>query len=282
MAVTTVSDLNALFNLIYEQALFVARERNLMAPLVTNREATGWMARKIKTRPKLSAVSVAETEDYNNPETFGASLKATITPGEVIAQAVLTDQDRETDPDNAVADASMELGSAIAAKIDTDLLSLFGVFTTDKGPGAGQAASLSTIAAALAVLSNQFARQYGRPRVVLHPYHWHDIWVELGTPSTKVPASEFANRALRDYYVSDMLSADWFTTANIAVDSGDDAVSGVFVQPAIMLDTRRRARLEAERDASARAYELNMTAGYGYGVVRDEFGVGYTADASTP
>ena len=50
MAVTTVSDLNGLFNTIYERALFVARERTLMASLVDVRGATGWMDRNWQSR----------------------------------------------------------------------------------------------------------------------------------------------------------------------------------------------------------------------------------------
>ena len=107
MAVTQVSDLNSLFNTIYERALFVAREMNLMASLVDQRSATGWMNRVVPIRPQITAVSVAETEDFNSPTTFGKSTKATLTPGEVIAQVVLTDRDMETDPDPAVSDASM-------------------------------------------------------------------------------------------------------------------------------------------------------------------------------
>lgn len=281
MAVTQVSDLNGLFNTIYERALFVARENNLMAALVDNRSATGWMNRVIPIRPQVSAVAVAETEDFNSPTTFGKSTKATLTPGEIIAQVVLTDRSIETDADGAVDDATMELGMAIATKIDVDLLSLFDSFTTDKGDGAGNSATISNVAAGIALLGNNKARQYGRPRVVLHPYHWHDIWVELGQPSTNNVGMK-RDDALRDYYVSDMLLADWFVSANIAVDGSDDAVSGIFVQPALMLDTRRAPRPENERDASARAWELNITAGYAYGVVRQEFGVGFTADASEP
>lgn len=282
MAVTQVSDLNSLFNLIYERALFVARENNLMAPLVDNRSASGWMDRKVSIRPQVTAVSVGETEDFNSPTTFGKSVKATVTPSEAIAQVVLTDRDMETDPDPAVADATMELGMSIATKIDVDLLALFDSFSADIGDGAGNAATLSNVAAGVAILGNNKARQYGRVNVVLHPYHWHDIWIELGQPSTNFPASNFANEALRDYYVSNMLSSDWYTSANIAIDASDDAVSGLFVRPALMLDTRRAPRLETERDASARAYELNMTAGYGVGVIRQEFGLGFTADATTP
>lgn len=281
MAVTSVSDLNGLFNTIYERALFVARENSLMAALVDNRSATGWMNRVVPIRPQISAVSVNETEDFNSPTTFGKSTKATLTPGEIIAQVVLTDRDMETDPDPAVDDATMEMGMAIATKIDVDLLALFDSFTTDKGDGAGTAASLSNIAAGVSLLGNNKARQYGRINVVLHPYHWHDIWIELGQPSTN-NVGEARTQALRDYYVADMLAADWYTSANIAVDASDDAVSGLFVRPALMLDTRRAPRLETERDASARAYELNMTAGYAVGVVRQEFGVGFTADATEP
>lgn len=281
MAVTQLSDLNGLFNTIYERALFVARENNLMAALVDNRSATGWMNRVIPIRPQVSAVTVNETEDYSNPTTFGKSTKATLTPGEIIAQVVLTDRSIETDPDGAVDDATMELGMAVATKIDVDLLSLFDSFTTDKGDGAGNSATISNLAAAIAVIGNNKGRQYGRPRVVLHPYHWHDIWVELGQPSTNNVGMK-RDDALRDYYVSDMLLADWFVSANIAVDGSDDAVSGVFVQPALMLDTRRAPRMEPDREPSARAWELNITAGYAYGVVRQEFGVGFTADATEP
>lgn len=283
MAVTQVSDLNSLFNLIYEGALFVAREQNLMAQLVDNRSATGWMARKVAIRPEVSAVSVAETEDFNSPTTFGATLKATLTPGEVIAQGVLTDRDSETDPYGAVRDLAQELGASIATKVDEDLVGLFGSFTTDKGPGAGNAATLATMGAAVAVLTNNKAFQYGAPVAVWHPYHWHDFWVALGQPAaTYSNLQELTTEALRSYFVSNMLGIRHFRSSNISVDSSDDAVSGIFSRPALMLDVRRAPRLEEQRDASARATEWNMTAGYAYGIVRQEFGVGYTADAATP
>ena len=280
MAVTQVSDLSSLFNTIYEDALFVARETNLMSQLVENRSGKGWMTRVVPIRPAIAAVAVAETEDFNSPTTFGLTTKATLTPAEVIAQVVLTDRDMDTDPHGAVQDATFELGGSIATKIDEDLIALFPSLGSDVGAGAGNPATLTTISRGVAVLRNEKAQQYGKIAIVLHPYHWHDIYVEIGVPSTSLPASEFANKALRDYFVSDMIGANWFVSANISVDASDDAISGIFVPPAMMLDTRRPMRLETERDASARAYEMNMTAGYAVGVVRSEFGVEYTADAA--
>ena len=173
MAVTTVSDLNGLFNTIYERALFVARERTLMAGLVDNRSATGWMTRNISIRPQITAVSVTETQDFNSPTTFGKSTQATITPGEIMSQVVMTDRDLETDPDGARVDAVQELGASIATKIDVDLVTLFSSFTTDKGDGANNTATLANFAAAAAVLRYNHAQNYGALTAVLHPYHYH-------------------------------------------------------------------------------------------------------------
>jgi hypothetical protein len=282
MAVTAVSDLNSLFNTIYDNALFVAREQNLMAGLVDNRSATGWMNRVVPTRPAITAQTVAETQDFSAPTTFGRTTKATLTPGEVIAQVVLTDRDMETDPDSAMRDAQLELGASMATKIDVDLCSTFSSFTASKGT-ANTSLALANLGAALAVLGNAKARQYGQPVAVLHPYQWHDIWTVIGNPTGgSVNFDAMTSQALRDYYVGSLMGITIFTSANIAADSSDDAYGAVFVRPAIMLDTRRAIRFEEERDASARAWELNVTAGYAYGVVRDEFGVKILSDVSTP
>jgi hypothetical protein len=284
MAVTTVSDLSSLFNTIYERALFVAREQNLMAALVDNRSATGWMNRVVPTRPAITAVSVTESQDFSSPTTFGRSTAATLTPGEIIAQVVLTDRDMETDPDSAMNDAVIEMGGAIATKIDTDLVGAFSSFTTDKGDGAGNSATFENFAAGCAVVRYNKATQFGPINAVMHPYHWHDLWLELGKPAATLAAlGDVTTQALRDYFVGTLLGGvRIFTSSNIAVDTGIDAISGIFVGPAIMLDTRRQMRMEQERDASARAWELNVTAGYAYGIVRSTFGVKFTADAAEP
>lgn len=171
MAVTQVSDLASLFNTIFERALFVAREQNLMSSLVTNVSGTGFMTRKVPVRPAISAVAVGETEDFNSPTTFGKSNLATLTPGEIAAQVVLTDADQETDPDNAADDAARELGGAVATKIDVDLLGDFASFTTDKGDGAGSAATFAKFAAGCSVVRFTTKNSDGGLIAVLHPYH---------------------------------------------------------------------------------------------------------------
>lgn len=282
MAITKYSDISSFVNSIYERSLFVVREMNLMANLVSNYSASGWMTRAFSTRPQITAETVADGVDYSNPTTFGKSSVGTLTPAEAIAQVILTDRDIETDPDGAVRDASMELGASIAAKIDTDLTGVFASFATDKGDGAGQTATIPNLAAAVAVVRYNMKRA-GEVVAVLHPYHWHDIWTSLGQPAATYPnLAEMTTQALRDYYVANMLTLTIYTSSNVTV-SGTDAVSGIFNSEAVALDTRRPYRLEPERDASLRGTELNATAGYAVGLgKRPTFGVKFTADITEP
>ena len=155
MAITKYSDISALVNDIYERSLFVVRETNLMANLVSNYNAQGWMTRQFSSRPEITAETVADGVDYENPQTFGKTAGGTLTPVEAIAQVRLTDRMVETDPDGARNDAATELGASIAHKLDTDLTGVFSAFATDKGTGAGNAATLASLAAALAVVRNR-------------------------------------------------------------------------------------------------------------------------------
>lgn len=280
MAITKISDLNSLFNLIYEDAIFVAREMNLMVNMVRNFSATGYMARKGTIRPQITAVEKAEGDDFQSPTTFGQTLKYTLTPTVKMSQVLLTDEDIATDKDSARQDASQELGASIATKIDVDLVTLFASFTTGKG-SSGSALTISNVAAAISVLRTEKAPN--PLMVVLHPYGWHDIWVLLGQPAGTYPfLGDLANQALKDFYVGSFLNATWFTSANIALDATPDAVGGVFHQSALGFDTREAPVLEPERDASRKAWELNMSAGYAVGILRDEFGVKLTHDATEP
>jgi hypothetical protein len=283
MAITRFADISALVASIYETSVMVVRETSLMPSLVSPYSAQGWMTRTFSTRPQVTPVTIADGVDFSNPTTFTRSALGTLTPAEVIAQIILTDQNVETDPDGAMMSAATELGDAIASKIDTDLATTMASFTTDKGPGANNSASITTLGAAIAVLRNAKAPT-GQINAVLHPYHWHDIWVELGKPAATYPnLGEATNKALNDYWVDRFLSVNVFISANIAVDANSDAVSGVFHPRALALDTRRPYRLEPERDASLRGWELNATAGYAVGLGdRPAFGVKYTADATEP
>jgi len=282
MAITQYTSISSYINAIYEDALLVAREGGLMPALVSNYSALGRMTRTFSTRPEVSYETVADAVDYSNPTTFGKSTVGTLTPGEVIAQFILTDANIESDPDDAQGQAAQELGEAAAKKVDVDLVGVFSSFTTDTGT-ANSAFSTTILADSISTLRDVYAPS-GALRAVLHPFHWHDIFIETG-----VPAATYANKdamtsqALRDYWMANFLGIPVYTSANISTDSSDDAISGVFAPQAIAFDVRRAFRLEPERDASLRAWELNATMVYAYGLgPRPAWGIKMTSDATAP
>lgn len=280
MTDSTTTSLNSLFAEIYEGALFVAREQSLMPGLVTNYSATGMQNRNIGIYPTLTAQEVDEGTDYANATEWTKSSKMALTPKAVITQVVLTDQRIATDPDDARRDAAREMGGAIATKIDTDLLDLFSGFDNTIG-AAGSTMTIKRVAAGIAQLRN--ANAPNPIYAVLHPYHWHDVWVELGQPSANQSfLGDVANEAMRQWYVGSWINATWFVSANISVDSEDDAYSGLFNPEALALDTRKPPTIEPERDASKQAWELNMTAWYGVAERRGEYGCYLLGDAAAP
>jgi len=281
MALSKVSSLNSLFNTIFEDAIFVAREQNLMAALVTPFSDNTFADRQMGIYPQLTAQVVTEGVDYANPIEWTKTSTMTISPKRIQVQVTLTDERIMTDPDDARRDAAREMGGAIASKIDTDLVAEFVNFTAVKG-AAGSALSIEVVAAGMSVLRAAFAPN---PLwVVVHPNQWFDVWAELGAPAlTASFLGDVANEALRNYFVGDWIGATWFTSGNIAVNATtDDASGGVFHREALALDTRTPLTMEVERDASLQGFEINAVARYGTSVRRDTFGVEILSDATAP
>ncbi len=281
MAITTTAQLNGLFNEIYERALLIVREMNLMTNLVTNYSANNFYTRTFTKRPELQVTNAIEGVDYAYAQPYGKEAANSLTPSEKMIQVIITDIAMMNDPDPLMQDASQEMGYAMAEKIDTDLTSVFTSFSKSVGT-AGQPLTFSIVAAAIAQL--RAAHAPGQMNIVLHPYQYHDIFTQLGSPTVNQAfLGDLANQALKDYFVGNWLGARWFVSGNVPVDGQDDASGAVFTSQAIAFDARIAPSLRPERDESLRAYELNYVAGWAYGLgPRPEFGVRLLSDASTP
>lgn len=279
MPIMTATDIAAFAGTVYQDALFVARDNNLMAQLVTVfGDRTGIAPRKNSEYGTVTMQSVAETDDLSS-QTLTPSVIATLTPGEVAAQFFVSDTREETDPFGARNDAAMELGMGMAQKMETDLLTTFTSFTGGTVGAAGSAVTWSHFFAAESILRAQNAPF---PYVaVMHPYHWHNLAKAVSVAGAQnTPGPAFQDEIMRNWWVSRVGPVDIFVTSNIT--TGTAASWGMFSPAAAALDVRRAPRLEPERDASRRGVELNMSALYAYGVWRPRFGVKATGDASTP
>ena len=75
---------------------------------------------------------------------------------------------------------------------------------------------------------------------------------------------------------------DVFQAGNLSVDASGDAKGGVFSKESVVLVMFKDWAVERERDASLRAWELNVVADYGFGEYEDTWGVEMYFDAAAP
>jgi hypothetical protein len=277
----TYSNISAFVNSIYEDAFAVAREQNLAAGIVkVFTDQNGMALRKSQGYSAASINQVAETDDLAS-QVFTPTAIGTLTPYEYGGQFLLTDQRIDSDPFGVRDDASIELGGAMAAKIDTSVFNNLSSFTGGTVGASGSAISWTYLENALALLRAQFAPlPY---RAVMHPYQWTILARAASVAGSSATNAGVAlpDEVNRNFWVGHVLGVDIYITANVQT-SGNDAYFGVFSAPALGLDIRRAARLEVERDASRRAWELNMTAVFGAGVWRPKFGVYGICSLTTP
>jgi len=282
MATTTVSDLSSLFPLIYEDAVFAARDLNLMTNLVTNFNAAGYATRTVGIWNTAEVLQVDDGVDFTTNRKFSKSTKATFTPYMYHTQFIVTDAMVETDADRASVrnSAGLELGAAMAQYVDKALIAVFPSFSNSLG-SASNALTYGIVAAALAQIRQNQAR--GQANCVLHPYQWHDVWVELGRPAATYQfVGDVANQAMRDYVVGSWLGMMWYQTANIEADASDDAIGAVFTRDALAMDTRKPLYFEDQRDASLAGTELNARIGFATGTLWAERGAYITSDVAEP
>jgi hypothetical protein len=281
-AFTQVSDIQAptdYIQKIYEDALFVAREQELMSSLVTNYTGQG-IAPRISSEYSAANIVAVNDDDDLTSQSFKPTVLSTLTPSEVGAQYLITDQRSESDPMGVRQAAALELGAAMATKVETDLISNFSSFT---GGTAGVAGSTMTWDYFFAAVSQLRAQKAPAPYyAVLHPYQIHDLAKAAAVTGTINNTPNFGDEVMRNRFFMAAAGCMIFESANLTPDNGDDVTAGVFSSLALALDVRRAVRFEAERDASRRADELNVSMVYAHGVWRPKFGVQLISDASTP
>ena len=275
-----VADLNSLWAHLFEDAVFTVREQTLATRLVkTFVDGKGDQTRQL---PEYSAVTfgaVAETEDFTNPTRFSKTSLSTLTPGEVMAQILLTYRRIETDPDDAQGDASVELGRAAAQKVDSDIFSNFSSLTGGTIGTAGGTIIWGNLFAAMSRL-----REASVPEpyyAVMPPYHWHQLAKAAAVGATVTNAPQFQDTIMSRWYVGSTAGMDIFVSSNVETSS-TDAYTAVFNPLALAFDLRRDFTIEPEKDASRRSWEINAHMLYAHGVWRPKWGVQVIADNTAP
>jgi hypothetical protein len=242
------------------------------------------------TEPKIGAVSayaLTEGVDMAQAQQLADSL-LTVTPTEIGVQVLLTDIVKLTRSDNVVKMASKVISNALIKARDVDGTEMMDGFATSLGSGSGTTCTPGYLAAARALIAgNSTELSSDTPCVVIHPYTYNDlvdIQVEGKVTTSGVQVyggAGFPEEFAKKYSVGNYMGMPIFTDANIAVGS-NAAKGGVFVKDAVVYVELWGAKVEPERDASARGDELNGTMCYAYGERTDTHGVELNLGATAP
>jgi len=278
MALALGSDISGFINTIWEAALLVTREQGVMMNLVQPfGDRMGTATRSNQQYGGATVNTIGEDDDLVG-QAFTPTAIATLVPTEKGSQYVLTDARLESDPFTVRADAAQDLGEAMATKIETDLLGYLSTLTAGTIGAAGSVITWSYFFNMLSVLRN--AKAPMPYSFVCHPYQWGLLGKAVAPGATVTNAPELQNSIVGSFYQASVSGVNIYTSANIG--TGTSVYCGMFSRPAIAFDVRRAPRMEVERDASRRAWELNYTAVYAAGLWRPAFGVAGLFDASTP
>jgi len=276
MAATTSTTLDDLFVNIIAQARFTAEEQSLMMGLVT-RYDIGADAGKTIQVPKYPAIAAADlTEGTDMSSTTVSTSSITITVQEVGAQVVLTDV-AAMGSGNPAEELGTVLGNSIATKMDKDLIALFDGFSSALG-GAGTEITVADLFKAAATLRSN--KVTGRMSAVVHPFQAYQLKANLTNTFANPNAGIAQNTAMVNAFVGTIAGIDIYESANLTIDGSDDAKGAVFAPEALAIAMKRDFKIEPQRDASLRAFELNATAVYGVGELDDSFGVEMLFDSA--
>lgn len=276
MAATTSTTLDDLFANIIAQARFTAEEESLMLGLVTQYNIGDEAGKTIQV-PKYPAITAADlTEGTDMSSSTVSTSSVNITVGEVGAQVVLTDL-AAMGAGNPAEELGTVLGNSIATKMDKDLIALFDGFSSALG-AAGQEITVADLFKAAATLRTNKAQ--GEIFAVVHPYQAYQLKANLTNTFANPNGGVAQNTAMVNAYVGTIAGMDVYESANITIDGSDDAKAAVFSREALAIAMKRDFQIEAQRDASLRAFELNATAVYGVGELDDSYGVEMLFDAA--
>ena len=293
MAVTGIAEVNDTIDTIHEKALLTRQFEAIMSSLAwTINKGKGHTTINVPYFAEVTANTLTEKIDMTQSETL-TDTNVQITPSEVGCKIILTDTALEDDREQLIDIAGRALGMAYNKKEDQDLLGQLDD-GTNSIPGTGNTLTMGHLAAARALLEGN-ATSTGGPApmpyvVVHHPYVLLDI-VDVITPV--VPAASTLNAAggtvaddmLRNYLAGRLFGMDIYEDGNITIDSTPDAKGGVFARGqngSLIHGVARTMGIEKERDASARAWEVNCVGRYGVGEYLAGWIVELMADATTP
>jgi len=224
----------------------------------------------------VTASALTEGIDLSTNTPFDTD-RGTATCSQVGKLFTITDLATMGSQDDLVKIISEYAANALARKIETDIIALFDGFSTSKGT-TNTDLNLATFKSAITALEKASApRPY---YCVLSPQVWQDLTdaIQAASGAPTNVGIKFPDELMYTYYVSELLGIPIYISTLFDDDAKGDHKCGMFSKSALGIGWKVRAKVEIERDASLRGYQIVATATYGVTEIIDAFGVELLCD----
>jgi N4-gp56 family major capsid protein len=272
MTITNTTTLNDLLPTIVAEALFVASERSIMRGLVRNYTLAAGQGKQVTVpiypRQTAAALTEATAPSFTAISTDGAIL----TVSEVGLAAQVSDLAIMASSSNVVSDIGRLFGEAIARKMDSDLLSNVASLNAGVG-GASTTATPALIFQAIAKLRAQGYDTANDCAIVMHPNVAYDVASTL-TSTFAAPASMIGNDALRNGFMGTLGGVPVYQSSLVNnTGTTGDYNCVIFHRDAFGLAMMQDIRIESQREATKRGFDIVGSAIYGHGILYNAAGV---------
>lgn len=196
---TTLALITSLLDPIREGALMYAQYNFVTPRLFKTFTGKGFLSRVNSIyRESAAPATLAETDDLSTTQ-FDREAMASLTPKEVGKQFIMTDRRVDTDNENVVADAVVDIGYTIGKQVELDALAEFRNLSGGVVGATNSALTIDKVYEARAVL--EAAAVPGPYVTVLHSYQWLNIFKNYVSLSNAAPL-DIRNEAQRGYFVA--------------------------------------------------------------------------------
>jgi len=267
-----------LYTNILQEAIFTAQERSVSREVVRtyNLGTGGGKTFQVPVYPSVAAT--APTEGVILANTALNPTSVNITLAELGIMTTITDLMLESAALNIAADVGRVIGEALAVKMDTDVFALFSSFSNTQG---NDAAELDADEIFQAAATLRAANAPGPYFGVFHPAAVYNLKKSLVNSGGAIAnLSDRGNEALETGLVGTIAGVTVIESTAVASVSADGYIGGVFARDAIGMAIGREVRLEQQRNAKMRAFELVGSMTVGQAVTKAAYGVAVTSDGT--
>ncbi len=276
MAVTTTTDIDDIIEIALAEARYTVQANTFVQNLVTVKDISGSPAKSARF-PKFGAITATQVEegtDYTSHADLTTS-SVEIPVKEVVAGTIITDLAKASSREDIGIAAGRVLGNAIAKYIEQDLIGLFADFTANQVGTTNEDITVPNWIKAKTLLAAQNAPE---PYfAVVSPYVEEDL-IQLLSGNTNQFGDSVTEEIVRTGYVGNPYGVVTYRSGNLVQDVNGDVRCAMFSREAIGMVIKWDPRIEIQRDASLRGYEVIMTTAYGIDTIDANFGCSMLLD----